>query len=114
MTTNTYYTYDKSHRMTSQYILGGEAHYYGYNERNMVASIQDVGGAADFMRYFVYNGVGERVIATDNSAYPNLPAYWSYHGRKFLQDKQVANTSGSLVLTNYRHNSTRQDHPLGR
>ena len=105
MSTATYYTYDKSHRLTSQYIPVGEAHYYGYNQRNMVTQIQDLGGSADPLRTFVYNGLGERVIATDNST--ASPAYWSYDGRKLLQDKQKAGAGFST--TNYRHNSTRQD-----
>ena len=111
MSTNTYYTYDKSHRMTSQYILGGEAHYYGYNERNMVTSIQDVGGASDPLRTFVYNGLGERVIAYDSNTYTG-PAYWSYDGRKFLQDKQQTSV-GVFSATNYRHNFSLQERQLG-
>jgi hypothetical protein len=110
MSTETYYTYDKSHRMTSQYILGGEAHYYTYNERNMVTGIQDVGGPADAQRTFVFDGLGERVVAFDSSSNPGQPAYWSYDGRKFLQDKQRTSLGG-FSTTNYRHNSSPQDCP---
>jgi hypothetical protein len=105
MSTATYYTYDNSHRLASQYILGGEAHYYSFNQRNMLTQIQDVGGPADPLRTFVYNGLGERVVVTDNST--ASPAYWSYDGSKLLQDKQKS--GAGLSTTNYRNNSTPQD-----
>lgn len=113
MTYSVYYTYDKSHRLTQQYTDAAapapEAHYYTFNQRNCVTQIRDVGGPNDALRAFVYNGLRERVVATDIST--ALPAYWSYDGRKFLQDKQL--TSSTPTTTNYRHNSTQQDCPFG-
>ena len=106
MSTTNYYVYDKSQRMASRYALGGEAHYFTYNQRNMLTQIQDWNGAGDALRSCVYNGLGERVIATDNSA--ASPAYWSYDGRKFLEDKQLGGTQ-----QDYRQNQTPQDYTLG-
>ena len=105
-TTTNYYAYDKSQRMITRYALGGEAHYFTYNQRNMVTQIQDWNGAGDALRSCVYNGLGERVIATDNSS--ASPAYWSYDGRKFLEDKQVGATQ-----QDYRQNQACQDTVFG-
>src|SRR5271156_3879665 len=109
MATTNYYVYDKSQRMTSRYALGGEAHYFTYNQRNMVTQIQDWNGAGDALRTFVYNGLGDRVVVTDNAT--ASPAYWSYDGGQLLEDKQL-NATG-FVANEYRYAPSCQGVALG-
>src|SRR5947207_801849 len=100
MSTFTYFAYDKSQRLTTQYVPAGEARYYGYNQRNMVTSILDLGGP-DAARAFTYNGIGERVVAVDNTN--SQPAYWSYDGARLLQDRERApDGSFNSTTVNYR------------
>jgi len=82
--TTTYYAYDKSRRMTTQYS-SAEAHYFAFNQRNMVAQIQDVKASSpDSMRYFAHDAMGERALAIDNGT-----SCFTYDGTKMLTDKVV-------------------------
>src|SRR5262249_42441654 len=88
----TTYTYDKSRRLMQQFrsFDGGavkqDFHYYTYNQRNMITKIGEgmtgFGRFADADRTFVYNALGERLVAVDNTN--SLSAYWSYDGRRLL------------------------------
>lgn len=97
MGTTTTFSYDRSRRLTAQYS-SAEAHYYSYNQRNMVTQIQDVKSVSpDANRYFAYNAVGERVYGIDGTT---TPSYWAYDGRKMLSES-VAGTT-----VRYAHNDT--------
>jgi hypothetical protein len=119
VTTTTKFAYDKSHRLTTQYIAGGEAHYYTYNQRNMVTNITDFKplGGSEIPRSFAYNGLGERVLTKDDPGSlgdPTLFAYWSYDGRRLLQDNECQQISPlTFVATNYRSHQTPNDCPFG-
>jgi YD repeat-containing protein len=94
-----YYAYDSSQRMTKQYSVGsGESHYFTYDQRNEIKSVQDVGGS-DSTRYFSYNGAGERVVVVDGGATPT--SYWTYDRGNLVS---VRDTAGGL--TQYRRNDS--------
>jgi hypothetical protein len=99
-TTTTYYTYDKSGRMTTQWSFDTvSATYFVYNQRDMVTQFYPTSG--DSNRYFAYNGLGERVIVNDGAG----PTYWTYDGRKLLTEKTTAGTA----TRRYRHNESQQE-----
>lgn len=93
MSYSIYYSYDASRRLTRQYTDAAastlEAHYFTYNQRDMVTQIQDVKAVSpDANRYFVYNGVGERVVVHDGGG----PQYWSYDGGRLLTERDTTST----------------------
>jgi hypothetical protein len=101
MSTTIYYAYDRSARLTTRWVPAGEAHYFSYNQRNMVTGLVDHNGAGDAPREFVYNGLGERAVVKDNST--GSPAYWSYDGYKLLRDREVA--GAGFAERSYRFNT---------
>lgn len=99
-TTTTYYAYDRSGRMTTQWSFDtADATYFTYDQRDMVLQFYHAPGG-DANRYFTYNGVGERAIVIDGGG----PTYWTYDRRKLLTEKA---TTGSATRR-YRHNESNQ------
>src|SRR5438477_6195041 len=97
MSTTTTFAYDKSRRLTMQYS-SSDAHYYSYNQRNMITQIQDVKTLnPDTNRYFTYNALGERVWGIDGTP---TPSYWAYDGRKMLSESIAGTTA------RYQHNGS--------
>jgi hypothetical protein len=105
MSYSVYYAYDKAQRLMTQFTDSGaptlEAHYFSYNQRDMVTQVQDAKATgADANRYFTYNGVGERVVVVDGAG----PQYWTYDGKKLLTEKDTSGT-----VRRYRHNRSALD-----
>src|SRR5581483_12037454 len=95
--TTTYYTYDKSQRLTTQWSPS-DAHYFTFNQRNMVTQIQDVGGG-DANAYFLYNGLGERVVTSDTGG----GTYFTFDGGRLLTEKF---TPTGINKGRYRYNES--------
>src|SRR5207244_3526063 len=89
-------------RMTTQWSIDtADATYFTYNQRDMVTQVKHLPVGGDTIRYFAYNGLGERVVVTDGGA----PRYWTYDGFKLLVEKDNA----GIPQTRYRHNRCGQD-----
>jgi len=95
----TYYAHDAAQRMTSSRVTGsGQSAYFGHDQRSQIKRIDFTksGGGADTIRYFGYNGLGERVRVVDDGG---TETYWSYDGRKLLNERAASST-----LRQYRYN----------